>query len=116
MRKLIFAIVLFVACAIPVSASELHVIALSQDDTEIDISIDSADWRTKELKQGLNYLEFKTNKLKPTVEVISYGDTIPLKTVQGKSGDWYSIVRLAPPVDGDSEDNNGYDITECNSK
>lgn len=101
MRRIIFAAILFVLFAVPVSASELHVIALSQDDTEIDISVDRSNWQTKELEQGINYLTFDTNKLNPTVEILSYGDTIPLKSVKGKSGDWYSIVRLAPPTDGD---------------
>lgn len=101
MRKLIIAGLLFMAMAVPVSASEMHMIVLTQDDTEIEVSVDRADWKTEELTQGINYRTYQTDRVNPTAEIMSYGDVIPLKTVQGKSGDWYCMARIAPPMDGD---------------
>ena len=101
MRKLIIAGLLFMAMAVPVSASEMHMIVLTQDDTEIEVSVDRADWKTETLTQGINYRTYQTKKEVPTAEIMSYGDIIPLKTVQGRSGDWYCMARIAPPRDGD---------------
>ena len=101
MRKLIIAGLLVMAMAVPVSASEMHMIVLTQDDTEIEVSVDRADWKTETLTQGINYRTYQTEKRTPTAEIMSYGDVIPLKTVQGKSGDWYCMARIAPPRDGD---------------
>lgn len=101
MRKLIIAGLLFMAMAVPVSASEMHMIVLTQDDTEIEVSVDRADWKTEELTQGINYRTYQTDRVNPTAEIMSYGDVIPLKTVQGRSGDWYCMARIAPPMDGD---------------
>ena len=101
MRKLIIAGLLFMAMAVPVSASEMHMIVLTQDDTEIEVSVDRADWKTEELEKGINYRTYQTKKEVPTAEIMSYGDVIPLKTVQGRSGDWYCMARIAPPRDGD---------------
>ena len=104
MRKLIIAGLLFMAMAVPVSASEMHMIVLTQDDTEIEVSVDRADWKTEELTQGINYRMYQTDRVNPTAEIMSYGDIIPLKTVQGRSGDWYCMARIAPPQDGDGGD------------
>lgn len=101
MRKLILAILLFGLMAVPASAAELHMVVLTQDDTEIEVSVDRADWQTEELTQGINYWTYQTEKRTPTAEIMSYGDVIPLKTVQGRSGDWYCVARIAPPRDGD---------------
>ena len=101
MRKLIIAVMLFMAAVVPVSATEMHMIVLTQDDTEIEVSVDKADWQTETLDKGINYRSYQTNKDTPTAEIMSYGDVIPLKTVQGKSGDWYCMARIAPPRDGD---------------
>ena len=101
MRKLIIAGLLFMAMAVPVSASEMHMIVLTQDDTEIEVSVDRADWQTETLTRGINYRTYQTDRVNPTAEIMSYGDVIPLKTVQGKSGDWYCMARIAPPMDGD---------------
>ena len=101
MRKLIIAGLLFMAMAVPVSASEMHMIVLTQDDTEIEVSVDRADWKTETLTQGINYRTYQTDRVNPTAEIMSYGDIIPLKTVQGRSGDWYCMARIAPPRDGD---------------
>jgi len=101
MRKLIIAGLLFMAMSVPVSASEMHMIVLTQDDTEIEVSVDRADWKTETLDKGINYRTYQTDAKTPTAEIMSYGDVIPLKTVQGKSGDWYCMARIAPPMDGD---------------
>ena len=101
MRKLIIAGLLVMAMAVPVSASEMHMIVLTQDDTEIEVSVDRADWQTETLTQGINYRTYQTDRVNPTAEIMSYGDIIPLKTVQGRSGDWYCMARIAPPRDGD---------------
>ena len=101
MRKLIIAGLLVMAMAVPVSASEMHMIVLTQDDTEIEVSVDRADWKTETLTQGINYRTYQTDRVNPTAEIMSYGDIIPLKTVQGRSGDWYCMARIAPPRDGD---------------
>ena len=101
MRKLIIAGLLVMAMAVPVSASEMHMIVLTQDDTEIEVSVDRADWKTEELEKGINYRTYQTDGRCPTAEIMSYGDVIPLKTVQGRSGDWYCMARIAPPRDGD---------------
>ena len=103
MRKLIIAGLLFMAMSVPVSASEMHMIVLTQDDTEIEVSVDRADWKTETLDKGINYRSYQTKADTPTAEIMSYGDVIPLKTVQGKSGDWYCMARIAPPMDGDGE-------------
>lgn len=103
MRKLIIAGLLFMAMAVPVSATEMHMIVLTQDDTEIEVSVDRADWKTETLTQGINYRTYQTDKRTPTAEIMSYGDVIPLKTVQGRSGDWYCMARIAPPKDGDGK-------------
>lgn len=101
MRKLILAVLFLTILTVPVSAAELHTIILTQDDTEIEVSVDRADWQTEELTKGINYRTYQTDALTPTAEIMSYGDIIPLKTVQGKSGDWYCMARIAPPRDGD---------------
>jgi len=101
MRKLIIAGLLVMAMAVPVSATEMHMIVLTQDDTEIEVSVDRADWQTETLDKGINYRSYQTKADTPTAEIMSYGDVIPLKTVQGKSGDWYCMARIAPPMDGD---------------
>ena len=104
MRKLIIAGLLLGLLTVPASASEMHMIVLTQDDTEIEVSVDRADWKTEELTHGINYRTYQTDRRCPTVEVMSYGDVIPLKTVQGRSGDWYCMARIAPPRDGDGGD------------
>lgn len=101
MRKLILAVLFLTILTVPVSAAELHTIILTQDDTEIEVSVDKADWQTEELTKGINYRTYQTDAQTPTAEIMSYGDIIPLKTVQGKSGDWYCMARIAPPRDGD---------------
>lgn len=90
-----------IAGATSAFASEMHMIVLTQDDTEIEVSVDRADWQTETLDKGINYRSYQTDKDVPTAEIMSYGDVIPLKTVQGKSGDWYCVARIAPPMDGD---------------
>jgi len=90
-----------IAGATSVSASEMHMIVLTQDDTEIEVSVDRADWKTEELEKGINYRTYQTDRVNPTAEIMSYGDVIPLKAVQGRSGDWYCMARIAPPRDGD---------------
>ena len=104
MRKLIIAGLLFMAMAVPASATEMHMIVLTQDDTEIEVSVDRADWQTETLDKGINYRTYQTDRRCPTAEIMSYGDIIPLKTVQGRSGDWYCMARIAPPRDGDGGD------------
>ena len=106
MRKLIIAGLLFMAMSVPVSASEMHMIVMTQDDTEIEVSVDKADWQTETLDKGINYRSYQTKADTPTAEIMSYGDVIPLKTVQGKSGDWYCMARIAPPMDGDGGEAN----------
>ena len=103
MRKLVIVMVMLAAMVVPVtaSASEMHMIVLTQDDTEIEVSVDRADWQTETLTQGINYRTYQTDRRCPTAEIMSYGDIIPLKTVQGRSGDWYCMARIAPPRDGD---------------
>lgn len=103
MRKLVIVMVMLAAMVVPVtaSASEMHMIVLTQDDTEIEVSVDKADWKTETLDKGINYRSYQTKAKTPTAEIMSYGDVIPLKTVQGRSGDWYCMARIAPPQDGD---------------
>lgn len=101
MRKWIMAIGLLALMAVPASAAELHMVALTQDDTEIEVSVDQGTWQTEELERGLNYRTYETDREHPTAEIMSYGDVIPMKTVQGRSGDWYCICRIAAPRDGD---------------
>ena len=101
MKRILIAMALFLLTAIPVSATEMHIIVLTQDDTEIEVSVDRADWQTETLTQGINYRSYQTDAKTPTAEIMSYGDVIPLKTVQGRSGDWYCMARIAPPRDGD---------------
>ena len=101
MKRILIAMALFLFTAIPVSAAEMHLVVLSQDDTEIEVSVDTADRQTEMLDKGINYRSYQTKAKTPTAEIMSYGDVIPLKTVQGKSGDWYCVARIAPPQDGD---------------
>lgn len=101
MRKLVIVMVMLGLMTATASASEMHMIVLTQDDTEIEVSVDKADWQTETLDKGINYRSYQTNKDTPTAEIMSYGDVIPLKTVQGRSGDWYCMARIAPPMDGD---------------
>lgn len=101
MKRILIAMAMFLLTAIPVSAAEMHMIVLTQDDTEIDVSVDRADWQTETLDKGINYRTYQTDRRCPTAEIMSYGDVIPLKTVQGRSGDWYCMARIAPPQDGD---------------
>ena len=106
MKRLLIALALFAMTALPASASEMHMIVLTQDDTEIEVSVDRADWQTETLDKGINYRSYQTDAKTPTAEIMSYGDVIPLKTVQGKSGDWYCLARIAPPQDGDGGEAN----------
>lgn len=101
MKRILIAMALFLLTSIPVSAAEMHLVVLSQDDTEIEVSVDRSDWKTENLERGINYRTYQTSKETPTAEIMSYGDVIPLNTVQGKSGDWYCMARIAPPKDGD---------------
>lgn len=106
MRKIIIAIAMLLLVAAPAYAGELHMITLTQDDTEIEVSIDGSNWQTEALEHGLNYRTYQTDARELTAEIMSYGDIIPLKTVQGRSGDWYCMIRIAPPKDGDAEEGN----------
>lgn len=101
MRKLVIVMVMLGLMTATASASEMHMIVLTQDDTEIEVSVDKADWQTETLDKGINYRSYQTKADTPTAEIMSYGDVIPLKTVQGRSGDWYCMARIAPPRDGD---------------
>ena len=101
MRKIAIVMVMLGLMTATASASEMHMIVLTQDDTEIEVSVDKADWQTETLDKGINYRSYQTKADIPTAEIMSYGDVIPLKTVQGKSGDWYCMARIAPPKDGD---------------
>ena len=101
MRKLVIVMVMLGFMTATASASEMHMIVMTQDDTEIEVSVDKADWQTETLDKGINYRSYQTKAKTPTAEIMSYGDVIPLKTVQGKSGDWYCMARIAPPMDGD---------------
>ena len=101
MRKLVIVMVMLGLMTATASASEMHMIVMTQDDTEIEVSVDKADWQTETLDKGINYRSYQTKADTPTAEIMSYGDVIPLKTVQGKSGDWYCMARIAPPMDGD---------------
>lgn len=101
MKRILIAMAVFLLTAIPVSAAEMHMIVLTQDDTEIEVSVDRADWQTETLDKGINYRTYQTDAKTPNAEIMSYGDVIPLKTVQGRSGDWYCMARIAPPRDGD---------------
>ena len=101
MRKLVIVMVMLGLMTATASASEMHMIVLTQDDTEVEVSVDKADWQTETLDKGINYRSYQTVKDTPTAEIMSYGDVIPLKTVQSKSGDWYCMARIAPPQDGD---------------
>ena len=101
MRKLVIVMVMLGLMTATASASEMHMIVLTQDDTEIEVSVDKTDWQTETLDKGINYRSYQTKTETPTAEIMSYGDVIPLKTVQGRSGDWYCMARIAPPRDGD---------------
>ena len=95
MRKLVIVMVMLGLRTATASASEMHMIVLTQDDTEIEVSVDKAEWQTETLDKGINYRTYQTSKATPTAEIMSYGDVIPLKTVQGRSGDWYCMARIA---------------------
>ena len=103
MRKLAIVMAMLGLMTATASASEMHMIVLTQDDTEIEVSVDCAGWQTETLDKGINYRSYQTNAKTPTAEIMSYGDVIPLKTVQGRSGDWYCMARIAPPQDGDGK-------------
>ena len=103
MRKLVIVMVMLGLMTATASASEMHMIVLTQDDTEIEVSVDKGVWKTENLDKGINYRSYQTKAEPPTAEIMSYGDVIPLKTVQGRSGDWYCMARIAPPQDGDGK-------------
>lgn len=102
MRKIILALLLLTMTTITASASEMYLVVLSQGDEQIEVSVDG-DWKTEDIRQGLNCRTYKTENT-PDVAVLSpYGDMIPIKTVQDKSGDWFGVLRIAPPEDGEGE-------------
>lgn len=82
--------------------SRVHVLVNCEDqDTELEISVDGK-WRGQDiLDNGLTVYTFRTKESCPEVRILAYGDTIVPKLCQGRSGDWYTIVNIAPPKDGD---------------
>lgn len=87
------------------SKTEVHVIALSQDDkTEVEITVNDKMHDTVYLDKGINYLPYKVKNGEPEVKILTYGDTVKLKLREGKNGEWYSFIRIEPPRDGDGKD------------
>ena len=87
--------------------TDVHVIVLSQDEAaEIEVKVDGK--RTDEVvSQGINYLPYKTEKKKPVIKVLAYGDTYKLKPRKEKNDEWYTFLRIDKPRDGDGKDFDG---------
>lgn len=79
----------------------VHVIIDCQDqDTELEITVDGK-WRGRDiLDKGRTVYAFKTGD-NPAVEILAYGDTLKPELTQGRSGDWYGVVDIKRPRDGD---------------
>lgn len=83
-------------------AGTVHVLVTVEDqDTELELCVDG-NWKGQHiLDQGRTVYAYKTTAKKPTVKMLAYGDEIRPELTQGRNGDWYGVVDLKRPRDGD---------------
>lgn len=80
----------------------VHVLVTVEDqDTELELWVDG-NWKGQHiLDQGRTVYAYKTKAKKPTVKLLAYGDEIIPELTQGRNGDWYGVVDVKRPRDGD---------------
>lgn len=85
------------------NSQTVHVLVTVEDqDTEIELWIDG-NWKGQHiLDQGRTVYAYKTKAKKPTVKLLAYGDEIRPELTQGRNGDWYGVVDIKRPRDGDT--------------
>lgn len=110
MKKLITAMTALVllagvALAAPTAAGEkhdLHLIVFAQDpETEIEVRIGEGERRTELVDAGVTYMTYKTTD--PTVQAWTFGSKETPRVDKGRDGDYYSMIFVQPPGDGESE-------------
>ena len=85
-----------------IQKGQLHIIIDAQDDkTEVDISVNGKAYDNMILNKGLNFIPYKIKTTKPSVEILSYGDTLKPNIIKKKYNNYYTYLKIAPPKDGD---------------